>query len=460
MPASSNKAVLLPSAMPPAFHVITFGCQMNVSDSDWLARTLIQRGFVRSALEEAELVILNTCSVREKPERKVYSALGRIAQATRHNAKAFVALAGCVAQQIGERIFDSFPQVRLVLGSDGLSFAPDAIERLRAEPALRLCFTDFSDSFAERPLEIIPGGLPAKPVAFVNIMQGCDNFCAYCIVPSTRGRPKSRSTAAVLAECRAWLEAGAREITLLGQNVNAFGRDAAGGGPGFAGLLRRVAALPGLARLRFITPHPKDVSPDLIRAFGDLEQLCPRLHLPLQAGSDRVLARMGRKYDRAHYLKLIRQLRAARPDMAFSTDIIVGFPGESEEDFQDTLAIVEEAHFMSGFSFCYSDRPGTAAERMPDKLDAKLKLERLARLQTLQERLSAAWLQDRAGDDSLVLLEGPGRKASSTGEAWQGRDPYGAPVNIILPAGSGSPGMLMPVRITEAKKHSLLAVPA
>jgi tRNA-2-methylthio-N6-dimethylallyladenosine synthase len=441
--------------MPPTFHVITFGCQMNVNDSDWLVRTLIRRGFVQSTLEEAGLVILNTCSVREKPEQKVYSALGRIARATRHTG-VLVALAGCVAQQVGARIFDSFPQVRLVLGSDGLIFAPDAIERLRAEPELRLCFTDFSDSFAERTLELIPGNRPAT--AFVSIMQGCDNSCAYCIVPATRGRPKSRSAEAVIAECRAWLEAGAREITLLGQNVNAFGRDGGDAGTGFAELLRRVAGLPGLARLRFVTSHPKDVSPGLIRAFEDLEQLCPRLHLPLQAGSDRVLARMNRKYDRAQYLALIRKLRAVRPDMAFSTDIIVGFPGEREEDFQDTLDLVEEARFMSAFSFCYSDRPGTAAERMPDKLDARAKLERLARLQALQERLSIAWLQGRVGDESVVLLEGASRRAASRGEAWQGRDPYGAPVNTILPAGSGSPGALMPVRITEAKKHSLLAV--
>jgi tRNA-2-methylthio-N6-dimethylallyladenosine synthase len=444
--------------MRPAFHIMTFGCQMNVSDSEWLARTLLQRAFVQKPLEEAEIVILNTCSVREKPEQKVYSALGRIAQATRRIPQSFVVLAGCVAQQLGEGIFDSFPQVRLVLGSDGLIYAPEAIERLRAEPDARLCFTDFSDSYAERPPEIVASGRPAKPVAFVNIMQGCDNFCAYCIVPFTRGKPKSRSADAVVAECRAWLEAGAREITLLGQNVNAFGRDT--GGAGFAELLRRVAALPGLARLRFVTSHPKDFSPRLIRAFGELEQLCPRLHLPLQAGSDRVLAAMGRKYDRARYLELIRALRGIRPDMAFSTDIIVGFPGEREEDFQDTLSIVEEIGFMSSFSFCYSDRPGTAAQRLPDKLDAQGKLERLARLQSLQERLSGAWLQEQVGKDSLVLLEGFSRKAAGTGEAWQGRDPYGTPVNLILPAGTGKPGEFIPVRINEAKKHSLLAVPA
>ncbi|MDR0465803.1 MAG: tRNA (N6-isopentenyl adenosine(37)-C2)-methylthiotransferase MiaB [Deltaproteobacteria bacterium] len=446
--------------MRPTFHIMTFGCQMNVGDSDWLAGTLVRRGFEPSSLEEAELVILNTCSVREKSEQKVYSALGRIVRAMRGDPRSFVALAGCVAQQLGESIFDRFPKVRLVLGGDGLVFAPDAIERLRADPNARLCFTDFSADYVERPLEIVSGARVAKAAAFVNIMQGCDNFCAYCIVPSTRGKPKSRTVEAVLAECRARLEAGARELVLLGQNVNAFGQDAAGGHAGFAELLRRVAALPGLARLRFVTSHPKDFSPELIRAFGELEALCPRLHLPLQAGADQVLARMGRKYDREHYLKLVGRLRAARPDLAFSTDVIVGFPGESEEDFQETLGLMEEVNFMSSFSFCYSDRPGAAAERMPGKLDAQSKLERLARLQALQERLSGVWLQGRVGSAGVVLLEGASSKPSSRGEAWRGRDPYGATVNIILPAGVGSPGMLLPVRVIEAKKHSLLAVSA
>ncbi len=431
---------------------MTFGCQMNVADSDWLAGALERRGFTQSPLEEAGVIVLNTCSVREKPEKKVYAALGRISRAARR-PDAFVAVAGCVAQQLGGELF-KFPQVRLIVGGDGMALVPEAVERLRAEPDLRLCHTDFSEHYVERP----PYAGEAQPSAFVNIMQGCDNYCAYCIVPMTRGRPKSRAPEAVLAECRARLLAGAKEITLLGQNVNAYGLDAGGEGTGFPELLRRVAALPGLARLRFVTPHPKDVSPELVRAFAELEALCPRLHLPLQAGSDRVLARMGRKYDRARYLELVAALREARPDLAFSTDLIVGFPGETEEDFQDTLDMVRQVGFMSAFSFCYSDRPGTAAALLPDKLGKEAKLERLVRLQQLQEELSLAWLRNRVEEESVLLLEGPSRKQAAGGAAVQGRDPYGVPVNIVLPADRAAPGALVPVRIIEAKRHSLVAV--
>ena len=321
------------------FHIITFGCQMNVNDSFWLSRSLQRRGFVESPLEEAEIVILNTCSVRDKPEQKVYAALGRIKYETRRVPNSFAVVAGCVAQQIGAGFFERFPQVRLVVGGDGLAMAPDAIERLHADPALRLNLTDFSEVYPERdPALPAHGEGDIPPVAYVNIMQGCDNFCTYCIVPFTRGRQKSRSPEAILDECRALIDNGAKEITLLGQNVNSYGLDRhASGDTSFAQLLRRVAELPGLARLRFVTPHPKDLSPDVIAMFAELPNLCPRLHLPLQAGSDRVLARMNRKYDMARYMSLVESLRAARPDIALSTDLIVGFPGETEEQFQETL---------------------------------------------------------------------------------------------------------------------------
>ncbi len=266
----------------------------------------------------------------------MYSALGRIRHATRGTPGAFAVVAGCVAQQIGAGFFERFPQVRLVVGSDGIAMAPQAIARLCDDPNLRLDYTLFSESYPERDpaLSGAPGETPG-PIAYVNIMQGCDNFCAYCIVPYTRGRQKSRATGAILDECRAALDNGAKEITLLGQNVNAFGLDAHGDpGVSFPGLLRQAAALPGLERLRFVTPHPKDFSPETTALFADLPVLCPRLHLPLQAGSDAVLTRMRRRYDRAGYLRLVEELRRARPDLALSTDIIVGFPGESEADFQ------------------------------------------------------------------------------------------------------------------------------
>ena len=318
------------------FHIITFGCQMNVNDSFWLARSLQRRGFVESPLEKAEVVILNTCSVRDKPEQKVYAALGRIKYETRRVPGSFAVVAGCVAQQIGAGFFERFPQVRLVVGGDGLAMAPDAIERLHGDPSLRLNLTDFSEISPERdPALPAQGEGEIPPVAFVNIMQGCDNFCTYCIVPFTRGRQKSRDAGAILDECRALIDNGAKEITLLGQNVNSYGLDKhASGDTSFARLLRKVSELPGLARLRFVTPHPKDLSPEVIAMFGEVPNLCPRLHLPLQAGSDRVLARMNRKYDMARYMTLVEGLRAARPDIALSTDLIVGFPAKRKSNFK------------------------------------------------------------------------------------------------------------------------------
>ena len=438
-----------------SYHIITFGCQMNVHDSLWLGRVLQRRGFAEGSLEEAQVVVVNTCSVREKPEQKVMSALGRIRQATNSNPDVLVVVTGCVAQQLGEELFRQ-PQVRLVAGSDGIASAPEAIERLLAEPDRKLSLLDFTSSYEEREEGV---RAPSGPVAYVNIMQGCDNFCAYCIVPYTRGRQKSRLTAAVLDDCRKALEDGAREICLLGQNVNAFGRDKHGDGVSFADLLRQVAALPGLLRLRYVTPHPKDMGPEDVALFGELPNLCPRLHLPLQAGSDAVLARMGRKYDAARYIELTDALRAARPDIALSTDLIVGFPGESEEDFQQTLALMRRCGFMSSFSFCYSDRPGTRASRFLDKIAPDVQQDRLLRLQALQEELGQAWLDARIGQETDLLIEGESRRDDSSDglRSWQGRDPYGALVHVGLPSADGDmTGRMVRVRLTEAKKHSLL----
>lgn len=438
-----------------SYHIITFGCQMNVHDSQWLGRVLQRRGFTEGSLEEAQVVVVNTCSVREKPEQKVMSALGRIRQASGNNPDVLVVVTGCVAQQLGEELFRQ-PQVRLVAGSDGIASAPEAIERLLEEPDRKLSLLDFTSCYEEREEGV---RAPSGPVAYVNIMQGCDNFCAYCIVPYTRGRQKSRLTAAVLDDCRKALEDGAREICLLGQNVNAFGRDKHGDGVSFAALLRQVAALPGLLRLRYVTPHPKDMGPEDVALFGELPNLCPRLHLPLQAGSDAVLTRMGRKYDAARYSELTDALRAARPDIALSTDLIVGFPGESEEDFQQTLALMRRCGFMSSFSFCYSDRPGTRASRFLDKIAPDVQQDRLLRLQALQEELGQAWLDARIGRETDVLIEGESRRDGGNDglRSWQGRDPYGALVHVGLPSADGDmTGRMVRIRLTEAKKHSLL----
>lgn len=442
------------------FHITTFGCQMNAADSDWLARSLLARGFTPAPADEARIHILNTCSVRDKPEQKVYSEIGRIRSATNNSPDVLVCVGGCVAQQVGEKLFKRFSQVRLVFGTDGIASAPDAIARLADEKRLRISLLDFADAFEER--DAAPGfaDTPAPPAAFVNIMQGCDNFCAYCIVPYVRGRQKSRAPQAVLAECAALLERGAREITLLGQNVNAYGQDTGLGKGAFGELLYRVAALPGLARLRFITPHPKDMGPDMAAAFRDLPVLAPRLHLPLQSGSDEILRRMGRRYDTATFMGLVESLRAARPEMHFSTDIIVGFPGETEAHFQETLAFMKRVGFVGSFSFAYSDRPGTRASRLLDKLDKDTKLERLSRLQSWQYAYAGSVLEAMIGSTVTVLLEGEAAARDPLPGATylQGREERGHTVIVRVTKPEPENGWIgkpVAVRVTGASLHGL-----
>ncbi|CAK7004343.1 MAG: tRNA-2-methylthio-N(6)-dimethylallyladenosine synthase [Desulfovibrio sp.] len=444
------------------FHITTFGCQMNAADSDWLFRSLVARGFSPSPVPDAaDVHVLNTCSVRDKPEQKVYSEIGRIRSVTGNNPDILVCVGGCVAQQVGDSLFKRFSQVRLVFGTDGLSSAPDAITRLTEEKRLRMSLVDFAERFEERDLAL-EGTVP--PVAFVSIMQGCDNFCAYCIVPYVRGRQKSRDPQAIVHECAALIAKGAKEICLLGQNVNAYGQDSALGKGAFTSLLRDIAKLPGLLRLRFVTPHPKDMGPDMAEAFADLPVLAPRVHLPLQSGSDEILRRMGRKYDTARFMELVESLRAARPEMHFSTDIIVGFPGETEEQFQETLAFMQTVGFVGSFSFAYSDRPGTRASLLADKLDKKIKLERLSRLQAWQYTHAASVLDSMKGQTVHVLFEGEATSKDPAPGAvyWQGKDERGHSViarmredtpESALP--SGWLGKLLPVKITGASMHGL-----
>jgi tRNA-2-methylthio-N6-dimethylallyladenosine synthase len=451
------------------FHVVTFGCQMNVHESDWISRALVARGWSVAAEDQALAIVVNTCSVRDKPEQKVYSLLGRLAPYAAADPRVFVAVGGCVAQQIGRGLLERYPFVRLVFGTDQVHAVPETLDRLAEDPSLRLALLDFGPTLAERaPVFDTPAAQSYAPgQAYVSIMQGCDNFCTYCIVPFTRGRQKSRASSAILDECRALVSRGVREITLLGQNVNSYGRDKHGDGTSFAQLLRMVAAVPGLARLRFTTSHPQDMGLDVVAAFAELPVLCPSLHLPLQAGSDRILKRMARGYGLARYLELVRALREARPDLSLTTDLIVGFPGESEEDFAATLEAMRAADFESSFSFAYSDRPGTRAERMAGKLDQAEKLARLARLQSLQEDLTARALAGRVGTVAEVLVEGESVKQDPAApRSWRGRDAHGRVVNFTFPGPGPGPqpaahladdlaGTLVLVRILEAKKHSL-----
>lgn len=451
--------------MQKRFHIMTFGCQMNANDSEWLARALKELGYAESSYDEADIHILNTCSVRGKPENKVYTELGQIRlKAEQHPGRDILAcVGGCVAQQVGARLMSRSRECRLVFGTDGIAAAPAAIDMLVKNPGKKLTLLDFSKGFTERDSKIELG--PARPSSFVNIMQGCDNYCAYCIVPYVRGRQKSRKTPAILDECRQLIEYGTREITLLGQNVNSFGQDKEGDGTSFTDLLYQVAALPGLLRLRFMTPHPKDLAPELIRAFGEISALAPRLHLPLQAGSDRILKAMGRKYDLARYMGIVEGLRAARPDIQLSTDIITGFPGETEEDFQETLGAARAADFAASFSFAYSDRPGTKASKLEDKVPHKVALERLSRLQDWQNANASRILASRLGLTVDVLLEEPSLKPEMPSRpgsgadshiSWHGRDMHGFSVNIPLPTGSPvKPGDIVTVKIVGCGKHTL-----
>lgn len=476
----------------PSFHCITYGCQMNVNDSAWVARTLVRMGWTECEMEQADFIFINTCSVREKPQHKVLSMLGIIRDV---NPNANVAVAGCVAQQMGEKLWEKNAHVRLVLGSDGIAHAPEAFERIAKNPKLRLSYLKFTKEFPDRKPELeffknvqsLPIGTLEQNTkgndtrAFVNIMQGCNNFCAYCIVPYTRGRQKSRSIKSILEECQEWLDRGICDLTLLGQNVNAYGKDNAGDAPHFTELLYEVAKLSGLKRLHIVTPHPRDFCDATINAYKELSVLAPRIHLPLQAGSNAVLEKMGRGYTNKDFMLLVDKLRNARPDLALSTDLIVGFPGETEEDFQETLRIMKEANFISSFSFVYSDRPGTKASKMTDKISQQVGLDRLNRLMALQNELGEAWLKSRVGVKTEVLLEALSARPKYSEitdhnlaidevktlsqqnnselehTSWQGHDTWGNTVNLILPnALQYKAGDIVPVKIVTAKKHSLL----
>lgn len=425
------------------------GCQMNEADASWLSHALTARGWEEAPEDDAQVFVVLTCSVREKPEHKVFSVLGRLAP--RLGEDGFVAVGGCVAQQLGEGLWQRFPGVRLVFGTDGTSMVPDAMLRVARNPGQRLSLLDFADTYPEREHNL-PDTVPAQ--AYVSIMQGCDNFCAYCIVPYTRGRQKSRRAAAVVAECQDLVARGAREITLLGQNVNSFGQDPSGDGTSFAELLRQVAAIPGLMRLRFTTSHPKDLAPEVVAAFADLPSLCPHVHLPVQSGSNAVLAAMGRRYTREKYLEIVAALRAARPEIALTTDLIVGFPGESAADFADTMRLVEEVGFASGFSFKYSDRPGTRAEKLPFKVPEEEKARRLALLQDVLAQGTARDLAAQVGREVEVLVEGPSRSQSGPVPWWMGRE-GGNRIVHFPSAVADLVGRLVRVRVQESTKHAL-----
>jgi tRNA-2-methylthio-N6-dimethylallyladenosine synthase len=433
---------------------------MNVHDTEKVANLLQHAGY-RPAADPAaaDLMIVNTCSIRAKAEHKLYTDLGLLREWKAAAPGRVLGVGGCVAQQEGAALLERFRQVDFVFGTHNLRRVPALAEAAAAgqraaqvEESRSLERFDLPERHPDR-IGVTPGR------AFLTVMEGCDMFCSFCIVPRTRGREISRPAAAILAEARQLAGLGIREITLLGQTVNAYGRHdvargraAARGLVPFAELLREIDAIPGIERIRYTSPHPIFFDAGLIRAHGELAHLCPHVHLPLQSGSDRILERMRRRYTAAHYRAIVAALRAARPDVAITSDVIVGFPGESEADFAATLALVEEVALSDHFAFKYSPRPGTAAAELPDRLPEAVVQERFDRLQALQDRLRFAAYRARLGRACEVLVEGPSRRG---GGQLRGSDPWHRV--ILLEGGSGlAPGDLLSATIVEATPHSLI----
>lgn len=440
---------------PQKLFVKSYGCQMNVYDSRRMADTLAPEGFAETErIEDADLVILNTCHIREKAAEKVYSELGRIRQMKTEAALAgrdlTIAVAGCVAQAEGEEILRRAPVVDLVFGPQSYHRLPELLAKARRDG--KAIDTDFpvedKFDFLKQPTQ---QAVRARGVsAFVTIQEGCDKFCTFCVVPYTRGAEVSRPVAKIVAEATHLAEAGVREITLIGQNVNAFhGPGPDGASWTLAQLLYRIAEIPGVARLRYTTSHPCDVDDSLIAAHRDLPQLMPQLHLPVQSGSDRVLAAMNRRHTRDDYMRIIDRLRSAQPTIAFTSDFIVGFPGETDDDFRQTIKLIEDVGFNGSFSFKYSPRPGTSAAEMSEQIPDEVMSARLQELQALIEQQLAAFNAGSIGRTFDVLFEKAGRYPGQI----VGRSPYLQPVHVT--GASELIGKLARVAITSVTAYSL-----
>ena len=425
---------------------------MNVYDSDRMADLLAPMGYeVTQAADGADVIILNTCHIREKAAEKVYSELGRLAPlktaATAGDAAPLIAVAGCVAQAEGQQILDRAPYVDLVFGPQTYHRLPEMVESA-LRTGKRIVDTDFpvEDKFDFLPEEQSSGDVSR----FLTIQEGCDRFCSFCVVPYTRGAEQSRSAQSIAADVKAMVADGAREVTLLGQNVNAWHGEAPSGGEWWLGrLIRYLAEIEGLDRIRYTTSHPSDMDDELITAHGDVPQLMPFLHLPVQSGSDKILASMNRRHNAADYRRIIDQLRYHRPDIALSSDFIVGFPGEDDADFAKTLGLVSEIGFAQSYSFKYSPRPGTPAADHGQQVDEAVKNERLAGLQQLLRAQQEGFLQAQLGTTTDILFEGGGKRSGQI----MGRSPFMHPVHVEAP--DRLVGSVQPVRIRECFANSL-----
>jgi len=428
---------------PRTFQIKSFGCQMNVYDGERMAELLEAEGLSpASSGGEADLVVLNTCHIREKAAEKVYSEIGRLKR--EDGSRPMIAVAGCVAQAEGAEIPRRAPTVDIVVGPQAYHRLPELVGEAAA--GRRALDTDMP---AASKFGALPKRRKQGPSAFLTVQEGCDKFCTYCVVPYTRGAEVSRPWAAVMDEARALIDAGAREITLLGQNVNAWeGEDEKGRSQGLDGLIRALDRLPGLARIRYTTSHPNDMREGLIRAHAEVESLMPYLHLPVQSGSDRVLKAMNRSHTAESYLAVLERVRAALPDIALSGDFIVGFPGETEAEFEETLKIVAAVNYAQAYSFKYSPRPGTPAAAMEKQVPPAVQDERLQRLQALLNAQQLAFNRATVGRRTTILLERDGKRPGQR----VGKSPWLQSVHVETDAPIGS---LVEVDVVEAGPNSL-----
>jgi tRNA-2-methylthio-N6-dimethylallyladenosine synthase len=446
-------------------YIETFGCQMNERDSEIMGQMLSNADYIPTQdIKQADVIVINTCSIRDKAEQKVYSLLGRLKKLKEKKPTLIISVAGCVAQQEGKRLQARMPLVDIVLGPQQIYRLAELVksieEKGKPQTALELSPTfEIPRYMPPSPARQIPQDEHAEPAhsfkKFVTIMQGCNNFCTYCVVPYTRGRETSRKPDDIISEITALAEQGVKEISLLGQNVNSYGKvhESRIQHITFPELLRNVSQIKGIERVRFSTSHPKDLSPELIECFAEIKNLCPHFHLPVQSGSNNILKRMNRKYTIEDYLEKVEALKQVRPDMVITTDIIVGFPGETDDDFQATMDLLETVRYHSAYSFKYSDRPQAKSVAFDDKIDERVKSERLHRLQDRQSAISLQENQKYEGSVQTVMVEGESKNADGQ---WSGRTMSNIIVNFD--GTSLTPGQEVQVMITDGLRNSLRGI--
>jgi tRNA-2-methylthio-N6-dimethylallyladenosine synthase len=437
---------------PRTFAVVTYGCQMSARDGETIARLLTACGLVKTDRAGAEFILFNTCCVRDNAERRALGNILRAVHEKRSRPEMMIAVCGCMAQESGGGAARTFPGADIVFGTHNIQRLPEYLLRALDE---RQPVTDIWEQAAgvEDIAEDVGGANEHGHKAFVIAMRGCDNMCSYCIVPYVRGREHSRPMDEIQRECETLLAGGVKEITLLGQNVNSYGAGMKGGAT-FASLLRAVASL-GVPRVRFMTSHPKDLSDELIDTMAAVPAVCNHIHLPAQSGSDRILALMNRRHTHARYLERVAKLREAVQDVGITTDLIVGFPGETDEDFEDTLALVEEARFDAAYTFVYSPRTGTPAATLPDRIPEDVSRERIARLIAAQEARTASVFAGLIGSEHVVLVDEAARRGSGyvSGKVERG-------MSVTLPGGEDMIGRFVPVKITSAGHNTLRGTPS